>query len=52
MYLFINTSLNYNSIRSYLVSQSSNKLILNNEQIFNATDLFGIILFQIHAVKI
>ena len=36
------------SIRSHLVSQSNNKLISNNEQLFNATDLspitFGVIL--------
>ena len=35
-------------IRSHLVSQQNNKLISNNEQLFNATDLssitFGIIL--------
>ena len=48
MDLFINTSLNHTSIRSCLVSQSKNKLISNNEQLFNATDLspitFGVIL--------
>ena len=48
MDLFINTSLNHMSIRSRLVSQSKNKLISNNEQVFNATDLspitFGVIL--------
>ena len=37
--LFINTSLNHVSIRSRLVSQSNKKLISNNEQVFNATDL-------------
>ena len=37
MDLFINTSLNHISIRSRLVS--NNYLILNNEQLFNATDL-------------
>jgi len=45
--LFINNSLNHVSIRSRLVSQPKNKLISNNEQLFNATDLspitFGII---------
>ena len=35
--LFINTSLHYVSIRSYLVRQPKNKLILNSEQSFNAT---------------
>ena len=46
--LIINTSLNHMSIRSRLVSQSKNKLISNNEQLFNSTDLspitFGVIL--------
>ena len=47
--LFINTSSNYISIRSRLVNQPKNKLTLNSEQLFNATDLlpitFGTILF-------
>ena len=46
--LFINTSLNHMSFRSRLVSQPNKKLKLNNEQLFNATDLspitFGVIL--------
>ena len=45
---FINTSLGHMSIRSRLVSQPENKLILNSEQSINATDLspitFGVIL--------
>ena len=48
MDLFINTSLNYMSIRSLLVSQPKSKLFSNSEQLFNATDLspitFGVIL--------
>ena len=40
--LFINTSLNHMSIRSRLVSQPKNKLISNNEQLFNAADLLPI----------
>ena len=47
MDLFINISLNYTSIVSRLVSQSNNKSISNDEQIFHATALlpitFGII---------
>ena len=39
MDLFINNSLYHISIRSHLVSQFNNKLISNNEQLFNATDL-------------
>ena len=46
--LFIYTRLNDMSIRSRLVSQPKIKLILNSEQLFNATDLppitFGVIL--------
>ena len=46
--LFINTSLNHMPTRSRLISQSENKLISHNEQLFNATDLspiiFGVIL--------
>ena len=37
--LFINTSLNHIPITSRLVSQPKNKLILNSEQLFYATDL-------------
>ena len=48
MDLFINTHLYHISIRSRLVSQPKNELILNSEQLFNTTDLlpitFGIIL--------
>ena len=40
---FIITSLNHMSTRSCLVSQHKNKLISNNEQLFNATDLSPII---------
>ena len=39
MDLFINTSLNYMSIRSHVVSQPKNKLISNNEKLFNTIDL-------------
>ena len=46
--LSINTSLNYMSIRSRLVSQPNNKLISNIEHLLNATYLspitFGVIL--------
>ena len=37
--LFINTSLNHMSIRSHLVWTPKNKLISNNEQLFNSTKL-------------
>ena len=44
---FLNTSFNHMSIRSCLVSQPNKKLKLNNEQLFNSTDLspitFGVI---------
>ena len=47
LYLFIYTSLNHKSVRSRLVSQAKNKLISNNEQLLNVTDLlpitFGVI---------
>ena len=36
---FISTSLNHMFIRSHLVCQLKNKLISNNEQLFNAMDL-------------
>ena len=46
--LFIKSRLNHMSIRSRLVSQPNNKLISNNEQLFNTSDLslitFGVIL--------
>ena len=55
MDLFINTSLNHMSTRSCLVSDPNNKLISNNEQLFNATDLlpiaFNSFYFQIHELK-
>ena len=48
MILLINTSSNHISIRSCLVSQPKHELILNNDQLFNATYLlpiiFGVIL--------
>ena len=57
MDLFINTSLNHMSIRSHLISQpNNNKLISNNKQLFNATELslitFGVILPPNHRGKI
>ena len=39
MHLDIHTSLNHMSMKSCLVSQPKNKLISNNEQVFNATYL-------------
>ena len=48
MGLFINTTLNYISIRPRLINKSENNLISNDEQLFYATDLllitFSIIL--------
>ena len=39
MDLLINTSLNYMSIRSRLVTQPRNKPVSNSEKLFNTTDL-------------
>ena len=42
MDLFINAILNHMSTISRLERQTKNKLISNNEQLFNATDLLPI----------